>query len=281
MGDRIRWGPVLDRARDIAESYSTRVTVRQLFYRLVAENALPNLIHHYRRLSKLTAEGRRDGSFPDLADRTSRIERYRFHSGPEQAIERAAGEYRRDRTEGQPYTVYLDVEKAGLSAQLDDWFTGPLGIPHVALGGYASQTLCTGVDTDLVNRAGIGHNTVLIYAGDHDPSGVDILRDFDERTTFDKVIKVALTPEQVTEYNLPQSVSPEVAEKLEKDPRAKSFRREFGSLVQYEVDALPPDTLRALYADALSEFFDREAFDAVIEQEQDDLRRLREIEIPE
>ena len=28
-----------------------------------------------------------------------------------------------------------------MSAQLDAWFTGPLGIPHVALGGYASQSL--------------------------------------------------------------------------------------------------------------------------------------------
>ena len=49
--------------------------------------------------------------------------------------------YRKDRTEGQDVTIILGVEKAGMSAQLDQWFTDDLGLPHVALGGYASQTL--------------------------------------------------------------------------------------------------------------------------------------------
>ena len=70
---RISWKPVLERGAEIVESYDTGVTLRQLFYRLVVEQELPNLQSYYRRLSSNTAEGRRDGTFPDLLDRTSRI----------------------------------------------------------------------------------------------------------------------------------------------------------------------------------------------------------------
>jgi hypothetical protein len=61
---------VLPRAREIVESYDTGVTLRQLFYRLVADTVmpipLPNTQSKYIYLSRITAEGRRDGTFPDL-----------------------------------------------------------------------------------------------------------------------------------------------------------------------------------------------------------------------
>src|SRR5207245_595857 len=108
--------------------------------------------------------------------------------------------YRRDRTEGQKRTIVLGVEKAGMSAQLDAWFTEPLGIPHVALGGYASQTLCREVLRYIDPR---NRPAVLIYAGDFDPSGEDIDRDFVRRVRgFDEVHRVALNAKQVREYNL-------------------------------------------------------------------------------
>src|SRR3546814_4970649 len=48
---------------------------------------------------------------------------------------------------------------------------------------------------------------VLLYAGDFDPSGEDIDRDFTARTDcFAKVVRVALNAEQVTEYDLPPAM---------------------------------------------------------------------------
>jgi hypothetical protein len=45
---------------------------------------------------------------------------------------------------------------------------------------------------------------VLIYAGDFDPSGEDIDRDFIQRTAcFDEVVRVALSLEQVERYDQP------------------------------------------------------------------------------
>jgi hypothetical protein len=47
---RVAWAPVLKRGAELVGSYDTGVTLRQLFYRLIAENAIPNLQSYYRRL---------------------------------------------------------------------------------------------------------------------------------------------------------------------------------------------------------------------------------------
>jgi hypothetical protein len=71
---RLHWPTILDRDAEIVDGYDTPDTLRQLYYRLVADDTLPNLQSDYRRFSEHTAERRRQGAFPDLIDRTSRIE---------------------------------------------------------------------------------------------------------------------------------------------------------------------------------------------------------------
>lgn len=129
-----RWAPILDHAADVVRSYDTGVTLRQLFYRLVAAGLLPKTSDAYKSLSSRTAVGRREGTFPDLFDRTHTIHRHRTFAGPAEAREWLAGVYRRDRTEGQAVSVYVGVAKATMVNQLTAWF-GDYGIPVVALGG--------------------------------------------------------------------------------------------------------------------------------------------------
>jgi hypothetical protein len=272
---RLDWEHVvLPRAREIVFSYDTGVTLRQLFYRLVADGTLPNMQSKYRRLSEVTAKARRAGTFPDLLDRTSRIERWDSFDGPDDAMDYIQNLYRRDRTEGQEWSIYLGVEKAGLSEQLDSWFGDEMGLPILALGGYGSQSLVDKVRRDIED---IGRSAVLIYAGDMDPTGEDIDRDFEARVgIFDKVIRVALDEDQVAAYGLPFNPDQDVINKLERDPRAARFLERHDSLVQYEVDALPPDTLRNLYWNAIETFWDADEHAAVMEREEADLGELRE-----
>jgi hypothetical protein len=290
---RLRWQPIVATAREIVESYDTLVTLRQLFYRLVAQALLPNTLTAYKSLSAKTAEARRDDDFPDLMDTTRGLERPESFTSPQTAQDWLRSTYRRDRTEFQDVSIYLGVEKRTLVAQLESWF-GDYGIPVLALGGYASQTFVDEVAHDVHERSGIERHTamlaqrilakrgkniqrdlpkvrdaVLLYAGDFDPSGEDIDRDFVERVgIFSEVVRVALTPEQVVEYELPPQPGKAT------DSRADGFIARHGELVQVELEALDPNILRGLYQDALAGFWDVSAFERSLARESADLEVL-------
>jgi hypothetical protein len=61
-----------------------------------------------------------------------------------------------------------------------------------------------------------------------------------------------------------------VGAKLARDPRASRFVERHGSLVQHEVDALPPDTLRDMYRSEVDRIWDQAAYEAVVAQEDAD-----------
>lgn len=259
------WTAILDRSAGIVRSYDTGVTLRQLFYRLVADGTLPNTRSAYTSLSSYTAEARRSDWFPQLIDRTRSIHRRKTFEDLTDAREWLANVYRLDRTIGQPYSIYLGVEKAGIVEQLSAWF-GDLGVGILALGGYSSQTYVDEVARDV---SYYGRPAVLLYAGDFDPSGMDIDRDFTERTgCFAEVVRVALNDEQVRTYDLP----PQMGKKS--DTRAAGFVAKHGALVQVELDALPPDQLRQLYQDALAPYWDPDAYARVRYLEEDERTEL-------
>jgi len=265
---RLDWDAITRQAAGIVRSYDTSVTLRQLFYRLGSTQVLPNTTSAYKGLSDKTAQARRAGWFPSLIDRGRTIYRYQTFDSPADAIADTIRFYRRDRTEGQSYAVYVGVEKAGMVTQLQSWF-GDLGVPILALGGYSSQSYVDQVVRDVARTSRLA---VLLYAGDHDPSGEDIDRDFTDRTyCFDQVIRVALSAEQVVSYDLPPNPGKAT------DSRAAGFIARHGELRQVELDALDPDDLRQLYQDAIDGFWDESAYEAALEQEASDIAALRQL----
>lgn len=263
---RIDWTDVVSRAGTIARSYDTPVTLRQLYYRCVASELIPNTTSAYKSLSSRTAEARRAGAFPELHDRTRSIHRRISFDDTTTALQWLRLLYRRDRTEGQPFSVFLAVEKAGLIEQLTSWFGDPYGVPVLAHGGYSSQSYVDEIAADVHDQ---GRPAVLLYAGDHDPEGHDILRDFIVRTRcWETVERVALTAEQVDEYGLPPQPGKATSS------RAAGFVERYGELVQVEVDALDPADLRSLFEEAFRRYWDDDAFADVSEAEARDRTEL-------
>lgn len=259
------WTDILRVAKEIVESYDTPVTLRQLYYRLVSREILENTQSCYTQLSSKTAEARRLGLFPAFLDKTRNIIRYREFDSPQQAMAHTARNYRRDRSEGQPYTIFLAVEKDGLTAQLEQWF-GHLSAPIMALRGYSSQSFA---DVVREQAEGYARPAILIYAGDFDPSGEDILRAFVKQADcFDGVERVALNREQIEEYNLPPLAG------KSSDTRSRGFIQRHGELMQVEVDALDPEILRGLFDDALAEYVDVSMFENICEIEEQERQKL-------
>ena len=262
---RLDWTPILARAADIVDEYSIGVTLRQLFYRLVSEGLIPNRQSVYIQLSRLSAEARRAGWFPTLIEAGRSIHRYQTWADPEDARNWLRNAYRIDRSRTQPTQVWLGVEKAGLVEVLLQAF-GDLGLPIIALSGYSSQTYVDDIVGEVTDD---GRPAMLVYAGDFDPSGTDILDDFISRTgCWADVDHIGLTHDQVLDRNLP--VMPGKAS----DPRAGTFVSQYGSLMQVELDALPPDDLTGLYQQAIDKHWDTSAYDAALAQEQADLDEL-------
>jgi hypothetical protein len=267
--NRRNWDPIIDEARRIVAGYPYQITLRQLHYRLVSTPGLGyrNVEGDYNYLSEKTAELRRLMSFPDLRDDTRRIEQAPFWASPATALKDLAEQYRRDRTEGQPNQVYLAGEKATLLAQLEDWFD-QLGLPILLLRGHTSQTFA-GKVIDAVEAD--ERPAVLIYAGDLDPSGDDILRDFVERTdVWDEVERIAVTEQLVNDLGLPMNAGKPA------DSRAKRFLTEHPGLglVQVELEAVPPGDLRRLYSEAIERWHFLDPYEQVIAAEQAERQRL-------
>lgn len=261
----IDWNRVIKRAHEVVDSYSTGVTLRQLYYRLVSEGLIPNNQNHYKMLSRKTAQARREGWFPALIDRTRAIERHAWWHTAQDSFDQMLRQYRIDRTEGQPWSIYIGVEKHGMTVQLMSWF-GHLGIPILALGGYSSQTFVDVVKAHIERQE---RQSVLLYAGDFDPSGEDIDRDFEERTEiFDKVVRVALSRKHLDEYNLPPMPG------KASDARAEGFVERHGELMQVELDALRPEDLRKLYKRHVDKHWDKKAYDVALEREDEERDRL-------
>jgi hypothetical protein len=247
---RIRWAPVLEHAAEIVESYETGVTLRQLFYRLVADETLPNLFYPYQNLGALTAKARRAGAFPPLIDATRAVYRPMSFEDPDDARSWLRRRYRLDRTRGQAHRLLIAAEKQTLSRQLDSWYAEPLGIPTTVLRGYGSTPLKADIDAEEFD--------VILYVGDLDPTGEDIERNLgDSLKNGGRIIRVAVTPEQVERYSLPPLPG------KTKDPRAAGFIARHGELMQVEVEALDPLDLRALIDRALEPLWDSNVFDAL------------------
>jgi hypothetical protein len=208
----------------------------------------------YQRLSAGSAKARRDGWFPRLVDEGRSVDRAAFWADVSGHLADAAGRHRLDRTAGQPYAVFIGAEKVGARGLLRDWFDNA-GFYVAALGGYGSQSLLDEL-ADLARAE--PRPAVYIYAGDWDEHGRAIEADFVRRINgaFAEIRRVALTPEQIERHRLPPN--PERPD-------------------QWEVEALDLDLLRAAYMDAVADYWDRGAHQAVLAEEERQSAELRRL----
>lgn len=114
---------------------------------------------------------------------------------------------------------------------------------------------------------------VVLYLGDHDPSGEDMVRDVRDRLVeFGvpnlRVEKVGITMEQIRRFDPPPNPA-----KIN-DPRAKAYIEKFGDR-SWELDALPPRELNRIVEQAINKFTDRKLLDAAITREDAERTRVR------
>ena len=282
---------LLETINEIIEEYSMegyKLTLRQLFYQLVSRDIIPNEQKEYAKLSRLLTEGRMAG----FVDWSAIEDRNRVPYIPysvddiEDAIEDTINQYRLDRQEGQNNHVELWVEKDALSGVLKR-ITQKYHIKLVVNKGYSSTSAMYDAYKRFSEKIEDNKKVIILYLGDHDPSGLDMIRDIHQRTcefligdSIDplgddeipnfQVRPIGLTMEQIKKFNPPPNPV-----KL-KDPRGTGYIKKYGN-VAWEVDALNPETLLELVKENVEELIDINLFNKQLKKEEKDKEKLREM----
>lgn len=266
----------LEIINSIIEEYLSqgyRLTLRQLYYQLVSRGIISNSTKEYAKISKIVVKGRMAGiiDWDAIEDRIRRPRLPYYVFGIEDAINDTINTYRLDRMDNQGVYIEVWVEKDALSGVLSR-ITSKYHIRLMVNRGYSS---CTAMyDAAKRFKYKVGKRKFIFYLGDHDPSGLDMVRDIEDRIgkfqAYPRVLRLALTQEQIQQYNPPPNPA-----KI-KDPRAKEYIQEFGN-TSWEVDALKPEVLNQILIDKIEETIDMELFKAKLELEELHRIKLRSI----
>lgn len=251
------------------------LTLRQIYYRLVAGLVIANNIGQYQRLSRVLSAARIAGDFPEdaMEDRSRRLLRADGYADRAEfvgaEVEGFLAGYRRDLLQSQPVALEAWVEKDALSRIVYD-VAAPYCVPTVVVRGQVSTSFLLKARDRVAAAADQGKNTVILYFGDLDPSGWRIPLAAERTLREDlrapvELVRCALNPAQVEKYGLPNDPH---AQK-EKDPNRPAFRKMYGDL-SVELDALEPAILEELVVRAIRERLDLDALEQeLVAQERD------------
>lgn len=245
-------------ANEIIEEYREQgfiLTLRQLYYQFVARDYIENTMRSYKNLASIINNGRLAGyiDWEAIEDRTRNLEKNLHLAGPREAIELIRDQYGIDMWENQDRRVEVWIEKEALVGVIEG-VCRELDVPYFACRGYVSQS----EQWRAYKRFESQQPTTIIHLGDHDPSGIDMTRDNQDRlNTFHgdygitDVRRIALNMDQVDLYSPPPNPA-----KLS-DSRAREYIARYGD-ESWELDALNPKVLISLVRNTVDEYRDIE-----------------------
>jgi hypothetical protein len=270
MGQHAKTRALLAEARAILAAHHP-MTVRQVYYQLVSRQVIENSRTSYQAVSNVLVAARKDGTVPWtwVEDRLRRPRPVLMWHGLADFAATARRAYRRDVWATQPAYLEVWLEKDALSGIFEDLLR-PYGVTLNVGRGY------DGWDSihNASERFGTGADVSVLYFGDFDPSGEDMVRSLRERLAFfacrPEVTKCALTPDDVSRYQLP----PDFTKRT--DSRRAAFVARHGD-VAVELDALPVEVLRERLRAEVEARLDLDALAAVRAREQREQTRLAEL----
>jgi len=239
------------------------MTVRQVYYQLVSRQVCENSVAAYKRVSNALVVARQEGLIPWewIEDRLRRPRAVSMWRDLADFAETASQAYRRDVWETQPVYIEVWLEKDALSGVFEDMLS-PYGVTLNVGRGYDGWSSLYHAAQRYLK---CGRDVTILYFGDFDPSGEDMVRSLRERLGFfgcsPQIIKCALTAEDVHRYNLPPDPT------KARDTRRKAFVEKYGDLT-VELDALPLEVLQERIRQEVEKRLDLNALQAVKEQEE-------------
>jgi hypothetical protein len=234
------------------------LTLRQLYYQYVSRDIFPNTLRNYKNLGNVINDGRLAGliDWKAIVDRTRELRGRQHWDSPEEIVRAAANSYNIDRWKGQETRPEVWIEKDALLGVFER-VCQSVDVSYFSCRGYTSQSEMWEAAQRIQKRYEYdGQNTVILHFGDHDPSGIDMSRDIEDRLTMFlageegegsssdisgclEFKRVALHMEQIKAGKMPPNPA-----KLT-DSRAKSYLMNYGR-ESWKLDAMDPKMLAKL-----------------------------------
>lgn len=271
---------IIEKANAILSEYQRKgysLTLRQLYYQLVARGYIENTLRSYKRIGDIVSNARIAGlmDWGMIEDRNREVVYPSHWETPGEIIRSAARSFRTDKWENQPCYCEVMVEKDALSGILSP-VCYDLDIRFTANKGYSSSSAMFEAGDRFCEAAADEKECHLFYFGDHDPSGIDMTRDIEDRLavfsygTPIEVHRLALNMDQVRRWNPPKNPAKET------DARFSSYAQQFGSS-SWELDAVKPEDLEKLIRDEVNQLIDASLWDEAVEKESEMIDQLEEL----
>jgi hypothetical protein len=262
---------VIRQANSIIAEYMEagyKLTLRQLYYQFVARDLIPNKQSEYKRLGSIINDARLAGliDWEAIEDRTRNIRKLPSWSSPQSILNAVAEQYREDAWSDQPTHVEAWIEKDALLGVIEnvceEW-----RVPFFACRGYTSQSEQYDAGKRFSEAADAGQHVIVLHLGDHDPSGIDMTRDNQDRLSMFtgyagavEVRRLALNFDQVERFDPPPNPAKAT------DSRFEGYVDSYGESC-WELDALDPKVIGDLIRDEIEGIVDHDAWQASMDRE--------------
>lgn len=254
---------LVNTAVEIIQEYAAQgfeLTLRQLYYQFVARNILANTEKSYKLLGDAISDGRLCGmiDWEAIVDRTRFVRENSHWDGPSDIVETCVRQFQIDKWSNQEARCIVLIEKDALVGVIEN-VCRDLDVPCLSCRGYTSQTEMWKLGQRLVSWVDERKGINVFHLGDHDPSGIDMSRDIEDRLyifldhhhphTPINFKRLALNMSQVEQYSPPPNPA-----KIT-DSRANKYISQYGD-ESWELDALEPRVLAGLVRNSVIEVRD-------------------------
>ena len=275
---------LINKTNEVLNQYSTRLTLRQVYYRLVAKHIIENTEYQYKYLSRILVAARKENLINSykIVDLTRKpiLEKYWYETSEEhlkgvlEELENDIIRYHVHKWHKQKEYVEVWLEKAALETLFRE-ITFERDVTLVTCRGYPSYTLieesarrileeCENREVDKVT---------ILYFGDYDPTGKDIPRHIEDELKESGISLnlelISLTIDQIDSYELPPVPT------KKSDSRSKNFIEQHGDIA-VELDALEPDVLQKILEDTILDHFDLAVYEQIENKRQTEISKLKE-----
>lgn len=260
---------------DDLQAQGFTLTLRQLYYQFVSRGWIENTQRSYDSLGAVVSKGRLAGliSWGAIEDITRFLRGPIHHLNPRFALFYAANTYRRDKWDGAPTRIEVWIEKDALVGVIKR-ACDEVDVRYFSCRGYVSLSTMYEAGKRFLTYDD-AEDIIVIHLGDHDPSGIDMTRDIQDRLNMFAegrvtVERIALNMDQIEEFSPPPNPA-----KLT-DSRADQYIRQHG-YDSWELDALRPQYIEELIRGKVLAYRDEAVWDKNVERQEKDQRTLHRI----